>query len=334
MFDLIRLALQTDSTRVVTLTLDLGQGVELADVRARALATGAVRAHVLDVREAFALRFVRPLLGAGARLDGHLVGPSAPTLPIVAEQLALVAGMEGSSCVAHGGAPDDRRRLESDVRLVDPRVSFVDVPGRDDWAVGEASAPVADRNLWGRTMTSPTLLRTWEEPAEELFTLTEAPAAASDMPALVDIEVADGQPSRVNGVAMSFVELVASLETIAGDHGVGRLDLIEPRGDGTMKRVVAEAPAAVVLDSALRALEALVYDASLGRLARQVGDAYGALLAEGRWFSPTRDVLDAFVTRAHALVSGTVRLRLFKGECRVVGRSVRGADTPASRRGA
>jgi argininosuccinate synthase len=325
---------------VATLTLDLGQGGDLADVRAGALAHGARRAHVVDAREGFAHDTLLPSLAGGARVRGHAPGPQLLALPLVARHLAHLARVEGATQVAHGCEGADAGRLEAHLRSVDRRVAvMLPAPGvaesradASDGADGprdrdgdrggrrEGDQVEVDANLWGRTVVAAGLGDTWQEPVEELFTLSEAPAAASDLPAFVEVDFERGVPTGVNGVAMSFVDLVTSLETIAGDHGVGRLDLIEPAGHDACRRMVVEAPAAVVLETACRAIEALVYDDTLGRVAREVGEAYGTLLDAGGWFSDTRQALDAFVARARQDLNGQVRLRLFKGECRVVGR--------------
>lgn len=314
--------LLTSGRPVATLSLDVGQGGDLADIRTEALSLGAVRAHVLDCRELFSSEVLLPALRAGARLDGHLPTPQALFAPFLASQLAVVARMEATRLVAHGAWGMLKQRLDAGARSSSPMLDVVATPSSIELAglQIEADAPAADHNVWGRTLYADFGGDTWNEADEALFTLTEAPIAASDLPAVVEVACENGVPSSVNGIPMSFADLFASLETIAGDHGVGRLDIIDRAADGGAQRVVVEAPAAVVLDTALRALEALVYDPAFGQLARDFGDAYGEMLAEGTWSVDARESLLAFAARAHQRLSGTVRLRLFKGECRVVGR--------------
>lgn len=307
---------------VATLTLDVGQGGDLSDIRGEALANGAIRAHVLDAREVFSAEILLPALRAGARLDGHLPTPQALFAPLLASQLAILARMEATSLVAHGAGHMLKQRLDAGTQSNVPKLRVVPTPSASDLPdlQDDEGVPAADCNVWGRTLHANFDGDTWNEADESLFTLTNAPVAASDLPALVEVECEAGVPTAVNGIPMSFLDLFTSLETIAGDHGVGRLDIIDRAPNGAAHRVVVEAPAAVVLDTALRALEALVYDPAFGELARDFGDAYGEMLAEGTWSTDARESLQAFAARSHHRLSGTVRLRLFKGECRVVGR--------------
>jgi len=177
-----------------------------------------------------------------------------------------------------------------------------------------------DANLWGRSIECGVLEDPWAEPPEDVYTLTRAPADCPDLPAYVEIEFEAGVPVGINGVAMPLVELVASLETIAGAHGVGRIDMVENRLVGIKSREVYEAPAAVVLHLAHRELEGLVIPRDLERLKFELGRVYADLVYNGLWFAPTREAIDAFVDKVQGRVTGTVRLKLFKGDCRVVGR--------------
>jgi argininosuccinate synthase len=323
---------------VVALTLDVGQRRELAGIRERALAAGAVRAHVVDAREEFARDFVVPALRAGALYEDEYPLASALARPLVARHLVAVAGMEGATVVAHGGTGkgNGQARLQLAVRALDPRIAVL-APARAwrmtrpeeiDFARARgipvpatlASPYSTDENLWGRSVACGALEDPWAEPPEDVFVLTKPAAAAPDTPAYVEIAIEQGVPTAVNDVAMPFAELVASLETIAGAHGVGRIDMIENRLVGIKSREVHEAPAAAVLHAAVRALEALVLPRDLARLARQASRTYADLVYDGLWFTPAREALDAFFRSVHQRVTGTVRLRLFKGDCRVVGR--------------
>ena len=161
--------------------------------------------------------------------------------------------------------------------------------------------------------------------------MTKSPAEASDTPAVVDIDFERGVPTRINGVAMSMVELIQSLETIAGVHGVGRIDMVENRTAGAKSREIYEAPAAVVLHAAHRELQAFVTPRDLERLTSELGVTYADLIYEGLWFTPTRQAIDALVRHVQERVTGTIRVRLFKGECRVVGRQSPFGDIRAAR---
>lgn len=324
---------------VITVTLDLGQGSELADIRERALALGAVRAHVLDLREEFAREFVLPALQAGALYEHRYPLAAALARPLIAKHLVRVAHMEGASVVAHGGTGkgNDQVRIELAVRALDPSLTVL-APARE-WSMNRRDAiayarsrniPVpasADRlfnvdvNLWGRAIACGVLEDESVEPPEDAFTLTRPAPACPDIPAYVDVGFDRGVPVAVNGVAMSWLELIASLETIAGVHGVGRIDLVENRVVGIKSREVYEAPAAVVLHAAHRDLQAVVLARDLERLVHQMSIAYADLVYDGKWFSPMREALDAFFAKVQERVTGTVRLKLFKGHCLAVGRS-------------
>jgi argininosuccinate synthase len=160
----------------------------------------------------------------------------------------------------------------------------------------------------------------WVEPPDDVFTLTRAPQGCPDEPAYVEIDFENGVPVRANGIDMPLVELIESLETIGGAHGVGRIDMVENRLVGIKSREIYEAPAAVVLHAAHSELQKIVIARDLERIAHDLGRAYADLVYNGLWFSHTRDALDAFVRAIQPRVTGTVRLKLFKGDCRVVGR--------------
>ncbi len=177
-----------------------------------------------------------------------------------------------------------------------------------------------DSNLWGRSIECGVLEDPWTEPPEDIYTLTRSPAEAPGDPAYVEIDFERGVPKAVNGVAMPLTELVNSLETIAGAHGVGRIDMVENRLVGIKSREIYEAPAAVVLHAAHRALESFVVPRDLDRLKADLARRYADLVYDGLWFTPLREALDAFTAKVQERVTGTVRLRLLRGDCRVAGR--------------
>lgn len=265
-------------TEVVTLTLDVGQGTDLSDVRDRALAIGALRAHVMDVREEFARTAVAPALALG--VDEPRVASLAR--PIVAKYLAQVAAIEGTSTVAHGSrlANTEPTGLNGLLAATHPSLRVL-APCRD-WGMSEGAViararergipvPVAGaeltsvRTLWGRALSG-------------AFTLTRSAGEWSSVPAMLDLEFAGGVPVSLNGIAMPLIELLPSLETIAGSHGLGRLDFAAVAG--VRPRIVEEAPAPFVLHHAMKALSAVV---------------------PAMW----------------PAVYGTVRLKCFMGECYV-----------------
>jgi argininosuccinate synthase len=323
---------------VIAVTLDLGQGQELTNVRERALALGAVRAHVIDAREEFARDYVLPALQARAVYEDGYPLASALGRPLIAKHLVAIARMEAAVAVAHGctGKDNDQVALDVSVRALDPSLEVI-APARAwnmsrsdeiEYArvrnipvpVTPASPYSIDSNLWGRSIECGVLEDAWAEPPADIYTLTRPPHQCPDEPAYIEIEFDRGVPVRANGIDMALVELIESLETIAGAHGVGRIDMIENRLMGIKSREIYEAPAAVVLHTAHRELEKLVIARDLERIKEQMGRVYADTVYNGLWFSPTREAIDAFVGAIQPLVTGVVRLKLFKGNCQVVGR--------------
>ena len=323
---------------IVAVTLDLGQGRELDDVRERAMTVGAVRCHVLDVRAEFAERYVLPSLAAGALYEGQYPLATALGRPLIAQRLVEIAEMESAGAIAHGctGKGNDQVRIDVSARALNRAIRVIG-PARE-WGMSrpaeiayarERGIPVpatvdspysTDSNLWGKSIECGVLEDPWTEPPEEVYTLTKSPADAPDAPAYVELDFEQGVPTAVNGVEMPLVELIGSLETIAGAHGVGRIDMVENRLVGIKSREIYEAPAAVVLHMAHRELETLVIPKDLERIKRGLASVYADLVYNGLWFTPTRQAIDALVADVQRRVTGRVRLTLFKGGCRVVGR--------------
>jgi argininosuccinate synthase len=323
---------------VVAVTMDLGQGRELDHVRERALAVGAVRAHVLDVREEFAQDFILPALQAGAIYEDRYPLATALGRPLIAKHLVRIAEMEGATAIAHGctGKGNDQVRLDVSARALNPSIKVI-APARE-WGMTrpdeieyarKRGIPVpatiespysTDANLWGRSIECGVLEDPWCEPPEEIYTLTKNPAGCPDEPAYLEIEFESGVPTNLNGIPMSLLELVDSIETIAGAHGVGRIDMVENRLVGIKSREIYEAPAAVVLHAAHKELEKLVIPRDLERIKHDMSRLYADLVYNGLWFSPTRDAIDAFNRKVQERVTGVIRAKLFKGNCAIVGR--------------
>src|SRR6202163_155091 len=323
---------------VIAVTLDLGQGKGLEEVRDRALATGAVRAHVLDVREEFAREYILRSLKAGAICEDR--DPMATSLarPLLAQKLVQIAEIEEATAIAHGCTDQGSHQARIDVaaRALNPAIKVI-APARD-WGMTRSeeiqyarerkiSVPATvenpystDSNLWGRSIECGVLEDPWTEPPEEIYTLTKSPAECPDEPAYVEIAFEHGVPTLINGVAMPLLDLIASLGTIAGAHGVGRIDMVENRLVGIKSREIYEAPAAVALHAAHKELQKLVTTRDFDRFARTVSLEYADIVYNGLWFTPLRHALDAFVDSAQERVTGVGRLKLFKGDCRIVGR--------------
>ena len=319
--DLRRLADEHDAD-VVAVTIDVGQGQELDQVREAALAAGAIRAHVFDAREEFARQYILPALQAGALYGGRYPMTASLARPLIASKLVEIARIEHSGIIAHGarGRGNDLLPLDLSVRALDSTIHLL-APARGRPPGSNANAYSVDANLWGRSIEYGALEDPWKEPPAEIYTLTKDAAAAPATAAYVEVSFDKGVPSAINGVPMSFTEVIESLTTIAGSHGVGRIDTIEKRQAGIMSREISEAPAAVVLHAAHRELETFVLERNLERLKRELSLKYADLVYNGLWFTPMREALDAFSRKVQEQVTGTIRLRLFKGSCEVVGRT-------------
>lgn len=318
------------AAEIVTVTIDLGQGKELEVVRDRALAAGAARAHVLDVREEFARDYVLRALRANAGLTSGALGR-----PLLASKLVEIAAIEQAHAIAHGStgkAPDRGRidlegRLDVVVRALNPGITLL-APARE-WGLTQLekieyarargiSVPstVDSRygihvNLWERSIDRGALEDAWTELPEEMYTLTKPAEECPSQPAHVEMTFERGVPTAINGVVMPLVELIASLGTIAGAHGVGR---------GVSSHGIYEAPAAVVLHSAHAELQRMVSTRDAERFSRLVSLHYDDIVFNGLWFTPLREALDAYIDKVQERVTGVVRLKLFKGVCRVAGR--------------
>ena len=325
------------SAEVATVTLDVG-GAASDEIRDRALAIGAARAHVIDARDEFANDFVLPSLQAGALDDDRSPMASALARPLIAKHLVAIARIEGTSTIAHAGLPYGGReaRITTAARALEPGVKVADVTRIRDFTRAEmieyakqrgipvpASAGVlrsTDANLWGRTSAGGVLDDLSMEAPEDLFSATKPASETPDTPAYVELHFDRGVPTQINQVPMPLVELIQSLATIAGAHGVGRLEAIESSGDSARSRRIHEAPAALALHVAHRELQRLVTSSDLDRLAASIAREYAGLIRDGGWYSTKRSALDALVAHVQQTVTGVIRLKLYKGRCEVVGR--------------
>lgn len=328
---------------IVAVTMDLGQGRELEAVRDRALAIGAARAHVLDLREEFARDFVLPALKADALYDDRSPMTAALGRPLIARKLVEIAEIEQAQAVAHGGGGSSRRvAFDVLIRALNPKLKVI-TPARD-WGMTRSeviaharrhAVPLspdvespfrAESNLWGRSIECSSLE---DEPPEDSYTLTRSARECPDEPAYVEIAFDRGTPAAINGVALPMIELIASLGTIASAHGVGRIDVVEHRVGPSKLREIGEAPAAVLLHAAHKELRKVTAPRELERFSRSVSAEYADMIYGGLWFSPLRGALDAFVQSVQEPMTGVVRLKLFKGAYSIVARSATPASAPA-----
>jgi argininosuccinate synthase len=295
------------NAEVVTLTLDVGQEQELEDARDRSLEAGAARAHVIDVRDEFAQGFVLPALHAGAMLAGSELIAFPLAHALIGKKLVEMAHIEEATTIAHRGGGLDRIRIENSVRALNCELNVLAL---DAGTVGSIRRSV---NLWGRAVDYDAATG----PSEALYAWTKASRSAPDAGADVVIDFERGVPMAINGVPLDLSELIESLSTIAGRHGVGRIPTggheSQPGGVGR----IYEAPAATVLHAAHDALEIAAAAIDMTALKHQVRCTYAELVARGCWFTPIREALDAYNTVVQAHVNGTVRIELFKGSCTV-----------------
>jgi len=328
---------------VIALAIDVGQGGEdLETIRARALACGAADAVVVDARAEFAARYCMPALRANALYMDRYPLVSALSRPLIVTHLARVAREFGASVVAHGctGKGNDQVRFEVGLAALAPDVKPI-APVRDsgmtrDKAIEFAAAkglPIdvtarspysIDQNLWGRSCETGHLEDIWEAPHEEVYGYTDDPGAGKPAED-VTISFTDGLPTAIDGRARSALEIIAELNTRAGEHGVGRIDMVEDRLVGIKSREIYEAPAAMTLIAAHAELEAVCLERDLARFKRTAGQRWAELTYDGLWFSPLRRSLEAFMIEASANVTGEVRVRLQAGLAVVTGRKSQAA---------
>lgn len=331
--------LQQRGFRVIAYCADVGQGENLQEARRRALACGAVKAIVQDLRQEFVRDFVAPALKADAVYEGKYLLATALSRPLIAKRVAQVAQRERATHVAHGctGKGNDQVRFEVTWGALAPALEVV-APVRE-WTLKSREEEIAyaqrhrlpitvskkklysiDQNLWGVSIECGPLEDPWTEPPESAFRWTESPTA-SPRAAPVTIGFARGVPVALNGRRLPFMTLIQRLNVLGGRYGVGRADLIEDRLVGIKSREVYEAPAATILHTAHRELEALTLHREVLEFKDLVASRYARLIYDGLWYTPLREALDGFVEATQRAVTGTVRLKLWGGTATPVGRA-------------
>jgi len=325
---------------VVTFTADIGQGAdELVGLEGKAIASGASKAYIKDLREEFLREYAFPTMQAGAIYERlYLLGTSFAR-PVIAKYLVKVAEQEGADAVAHGctGKGNDQVRFELSVKALNPYLHVIapwrewDLRSREDElayarahnvpvTATEKSIYSRDRNFWHLSHEGGPLEDPWAEPEEEMFCITVAPEAAPDKPYYLTIDFAEGVPVAIDGVTIGPVELLTRLNELGGAAGIGRVDLVENRLVGMKSRGVYETPGGTILHTAHQGLESICLDRETLHYKELVGHRYAELVYYGLWFTSLREALDAFVAKTQEQVTGTVRLKLYKGSCTVVGR--------------
>jgi argininosuccinate synthase len=324
---------------VICFCANLGQEEELSGLEAKALASGASKLYIEDLREEFITQYIYPTLMAGAIYErDYLLGTSFAR-PLIAKRMVEIAELEGADAVAHGatGKGNDQVRFELTVMALNPRLKII-APWRE-WHIrsredalkyaDEHNVPVTatlksiysrDRNLWHLSHEGGILEDPWKEPEEAMYQLTTSPEEAPDEPEYVEILFEQGIPKRVNGVAMGPIALLEELNLLGGRHGIGRVDLVENRLVGMKSHGVYETPGGAILYQGHDALEQLCLDKQTLQYKQMLALKYAELVYNGQWFTPLREALDAFVAVTQQRVTGVARLKLYKGSVAIVGR--------------
>lgn len=323
---------------VIALCLDLGEGKNVEFIRQKALDLGAIKSYMIDAKELFASEYLLPALKANALYEGKYPLSSALSRPLIAKLLVEVAIQEGAVAVAHGctGKGNDQVRFEVSVMALDPTLKVV-APVRE-WGMtrdeeieyaNQNGVPIPvdldnpfsiDANIWGRACEAGVLENPWNEAPEEAFAWTNSIEQSPNSSQYVEIEFVKGKPVALNGHALDLVSLIEELNHIGGKHGVGRIDHIENRLVGIKSREVYENPAALILINAHKELEFLTLPREVTNFKSNIEQQFSKLLYDGLWYSPLMQALDAFIQKTQETVTGTVRVKLFKGNHQVVGR--------------
>lgn len=326
---------------VIALAIDVGQErQDLEYVRAKALAIGAVEAIVKDVREEYVGEYLSLALKANALYENKYPLLSALSRPIIVKHLVEEAHRHGATHIAHGctGKGNDQVRFEVGIAALDPDLTVIapvrewDLKTREeemDWAEARGipvpttkESPYSiDDNLWGRAIECGVLEDPWAEPPSDIYTLTaDSRGGACDEAEYAEISFEQGVPVALNGLKMTFHEIINAMNELAGRHGFGRIDMIENRLIGVKSREVYEVPGALTLITAHKALEDLCLEREVLHYKLGIEQKWAELVYNGMWFSPLKEALDGFIETTQKLVTGDVRVRFFKGSCVTVGR--------------
>ncbi len=336
---ILKWLIETYGCEVVTFSADIGQGDELARTEANARRTGASRIYIDDLKETFVADYVFPMFRANAIYEGQYLLGTSIARPLIAKRQMEIAALEGADAVSHGatGKGNDQVRFELAYLAHDPHIRII-APWRE-WDLNSrtelmefaarhgievpttrAKPYSTDRNLLHISYEGGILEDPWAPPPEDIFTLSVSPRNAPDEPEVIDIGFEQGNPVSVNGARLSPAALLGELNRLGGRHGVGRVDLVENRFVGMKSRGVYETPGGTVLRCAHMAMESITMDREVLHLRDSLVPRYSELVYNGFWFSPERLLLQELIDGAQKNVSGTVRVELFKGACRVLGR--------------
>jgi len=325
--------------KVIAYMGDVGQKIDFAPLKKRARIAGADKVIVEDLKDEFVSDFIFPALKAGAVYESKYFLATALSRPLLAKGLVESAKKEKAKYVGHGctGKGNDQVRFEVTVGALGPGLSVV-APVRE-WELPTREAEIRyaklnkipidvtkkspysiDRNLWGVSIESGKLEDPYFEPTNDVYQLTKSPQDAPNKPTYVQVYFEKGVPKKLNGTALSGVKLIAKLNEIGGKNGVGRSDMVENRLVGIKSREIYEAPAALILHEAHKALEALVLDRELAHFKEHISLKYSEMIYYGLWYTPLKEALDKFIDETQKKITGTVKIKLCKGSCVVVGR--------------
>jgi argininosuccinate synthase len=322
---------------VIAACVDVGQEDDFEEVKKKAIATGASKVYVLDVKEEFIADYVFPTLKAGAIYeDDYLLGTSFAR-PLIAKKLVELAEKEGAFAIAHGatGKGNDQVRFEVTIKALNPYLEIIapwrmwNLKSREDCIdyaekhkipieVTKEKIYSMDQNLWHLSHEGGNLENTWNLHDPDMYQMCNTPEKAPDESEFVEIEFKEGTPIKVNGISYSPASIVTELNTIAGKHGVGIIDIVENRLVGMKSRGVYETPGGTVLFKAHKALEKIVLDKATMHFKKGLSEKYAELVYNGMWFCPLREALDGFIDVTQKEMDGTVKLKLYKGNCMVV----------------
>lgn len=324
-------------SKIVTVTVDVGQEEDFRAIGEKALNVGAENHYTVDAKEEFIREYVFPSIKANGLYQGKYPVSTALSRPLIARKLMDIAHREGCDAVAHGctGKGNDQLRIEISCRALDPTMKIL-APTRE-WGMSrdqeveyamKHGIPVSqaakkysiDQNLWGRSIESGPLENPWNSPEEDGWEWTTSPERAPDKPTLIELEFRKGVPVGINGEACSPVELVRRLNKVAGENGVGRIDHMEDRIVGIKSRETYECPAALTILEAHKDLEKLVLNRHELSFKRLVDEQWTFMVYAGFWDDPLREELDAFLNKANDRLDGRVKAKLYKGSMIVVGR--------------
>ncbi len=335
--------LKEQGHEVVCFVADLGQGLgsgeDFEAIEARALSAGASKVYIKDLQDEFVEDFVSPALKAGAIYEGKYLLATALGRPLIAKYLVQIAHKEKAGAVAHGctGKGNDQVRFEVSVGILDSELEIIapvrvwEFKSREEEIeyaqmynipidVTKKKPYSIDRNIWGISIEAGVLENLEAEPPEDAYLITKSPTHVSTYPKYIEIYFEKGVPKRIDGKAYKLKTLISHLNEVAGLHGVGRSDLVENRLVGIKSREIYEAPAATILYTAHKELESLVLDRELMHFKEIVSLKYSELVYYGLWYSHLKEALDEFVNSTQKFVTGSIKLKLFKGSCVPVSR--------------